>query len=261
MKQQAFARTELLIGDEGIERLASASVAVFGVGGVGSFTVEALARCGVGSLVLVDHDEICLTNVNRQLHALHSTVGRAKVEVMAERVKDIHPQAKVTCYRRFYGVEAGEEIITPELDYVVDAIDTVKGKLTIIERARAVGVPVVSALGAGNKLDPTRFQVADIYETTMDPLAKVMRKELRKRGVDKLKVVYSTEAPRPLRGEAACADNCICPHPKGPFGASCKQKRQIPGSISFVPSVAGLIVASVVVRDILEASGLLTAAK
>ncbi|MZP44389.1 tRNA threonylcarbamoyladenosine dehydratase [Heliobacterium gestii] len=245
----------------GIEHLAGAAVAVFGVGGVGSFTVEALARSGVGHLVLVDHDEICLTNVNRQLHALHSTVGRPKVEVMAERVRDINPRAKVTCHRRFYGVEAGEEIITADLDYVVDAIDTVKGKLTIIEKAKAAGVPVISALGAGNKLDPTRFQVADIYETSIDPLAKVMRKELRKRGIDGLKVVYSTEPPRPLKGEAGCAENCICPHPEGPYGASCKQKRQIPGSISFVPSVSGLILASVVVRDLLDTAGLLTPAE
>ncbi|MTV49723.1 tRNA threonylcarbamoyladenosine dehydratase [Heliobacillus mobilis] len=252
MKQHVFSRTELLIGERGIQALANAKVAVFGIGGVGSYTVEALARCGVGHLVLIDHDDICLTNINRQIHALHSTVGEVKVEVMAARVRDINPKARIDCFRRFYGVEEGEEIITADLDYVVDAIDTVKGKLTIIQKAKAVNVPVVSALGAGNKLDPTRLSVADIFETSMDPLAKVMRKELRRLGIDNLKVVYSTEPPLPPQGEVACAENCVCPNPETEFGATCLKKRQIPGSISFVPSVAGLILASVVVRDILD---------
>lgn len=250
MSQHLFSRTELLIGAKGIEMLAAAKVAVFGLGGVGSYTVEALARSGVGHLVLVDYDDICLTNINRQIHALHSTVGQSKVDAMAARVRDINPRIRLTCIKHFYGVEEGEEIITPELDYVVDAIDTVKGKLALISKCRQTLVPIVCALGAGNKLDPTRFRVADIYDTSVDPLAKVLRRELRKIGVDNLKVVYSTEPPITPQGQASCLDNCVCPNTEGPFGASCTKKRRIPGSISFVPPVVGLILASVVVRDL-----------
>ncbi|QGG46706.1 tRNA threonylcarbamoyladenosine dehydratase [Heliorestis convoluta] len=251
MKQHLFSRSELLLGPEGLATLAQSRVAIFGLGGVGSYTAEALARSGVGHLVLIDHDDICLTNINRQLHALHSTVGRPKIEVMAERLRDIHPKIELTLYRRFYGVEEGEEIINEGLHYVVDAIDTVKGKIQIIEKAKAKDIPVISALGAGNKLDPTKLQVTDIYQTSMDPLAKVMRKELRRRGIKDLKVVYSTEKPLKPRGEGACVSQCICPNPEEPYGATCLNKRQIPGSISFVPSVAGLFMASVVVRDLL----------
>ncbi|KAB2951267.1 tRNA threonylcarbamoyladenosine dehydratase [Heliorestis acidaminivorans] len=251
MKQHLFSRSELLIGPEGLATLNQATVAVFGLGGVGSYTAEALARSGVGHLVLIDHDDICLTNINRQLHALHSTVGRPKIEVMAERLQDINPKLKLTLFRRFYGVETGEEIITEKLDYVVDAIDTVKGKLQIIELAKALHIPVISALGAGNKLDPTQLKVTDIYKTSIDPLAKVIRKELRRRGIKDLKVVYSTEKPLKPQGENACKSQCVCPNPEEPFGATCLSKRQIPGSIAFVPPVAGLMMASVVVRDLL----------
>ncbi|MDD2422000.1 MAG: tRNA threonylcarbamoyladenosine dehydratase [Heliobacteriaceae bacterium] len=226
---ELFSRTALLLGKSGLQVLAEAKVAVFGLGGVGSFTVEALARSGVGHLVLVDHDLISPSNINRQVHALHSTVGQAKAAVMAGRVKDINPQVRVTSVQRFYGVTAGEEIITPELSYVVDAVDTVKGKLAIILQAKQAGVPVVSALGAGNKLDPTRFEVTDIYATAGDPLARVMRRELRRRGVDNLKVVYSAEPPVKL-------------------GATDGTK--ILGSVAFVPPVVGLILAAVVVRDL-----------
>ncbi|MCW2278053.1 tRNA threonylcarbamoyladenosine dehydratase [Heliophilum fasciatum] len=251
MSEHIYSRTALLIGQDGLARLAGAKVAVFGLGGVGSYTVEALARSGVGHLVLVDHDQICLTNINRQIHALHSTVGQEKIHAMAARVRDINPAIELTLWQQFYGVEEGPAIIEADLDYVVDAIDTVRGKLAIIERAKAVGVPVISALGTGNKLDPTRLQVTDIYATTIDPLARVMRKELRKRGIDKLPVVCSTEPPVKIQGQAACGTGCVCPPASHPFGAACARKRQIPGSISFVPPVAGMLLAAEVVRQLL----------
>ncbi|MDP3486636.1 MAG: tRNA threonylcarbamoyladenosine dehydratase [Bacillota bacterium] len=244
-----FSRTELLIGEEGLKKLQQASVAIIGVGGVGSFTVEALARCGVGKLILVDYDDICLTNINRQLHALSPTLGRSKVEVMAERVKQINPKAEIVAHKVFYSDENAEEIIYPGLSYVVDAVDTVTAKLQIICRCKELGIPVISCMGAGNKLDPTRFEVVDIQKTSMCPLAKVVRKELRKRGHSKgVKVVYSKEPPlTPLATNSDCATDCICPNKD----ANCAKKRQTPGSIAFVPSVVGLIAASVVVRDLL----------
>ena len=233
-----FSRTEMLIGEDGLNKLQQATVVVIGVGGVGSFTAEALARCGVGRLVLVDYDDICLTNINRQLHALSSTLGQAKVDVMAERIRQINPQVEIITHKVFYSDENAAEIIYPGLSYVVDAVDTVTAKLQIICRCKELNVPVISCMGAGNKLDPTRFEVVDIQKTSECPLAKVVRKELRKRGHSKgVKVVYSKELPlTPL----------ALPH------GDCSKKRQTPGSISFVPSVAGLIAASVVVRDLLE---------
>lgn len=244
-----FSRTELLIGEEGLRLLSQATVAVIGVGGVGSFTAEALARSGVGKLILVDYDDICLTNMNRQLHALTSTIGKAKVEIMAERIKQISPKAEVVAHKAFYSADNAEAIITPELSYVVDAVDTVTAKLQIICRCKELGVPVISSMGAGNKLDPTQFEVVDISKTSICPLAKIVRKELRKRGHSKgVKVVYSKEPPlTPFPTSSDCATDCICPSKD----ANCAKKRQIPGSISFVPSVAGLIAASVVVRDLL----------
>ncbi|ADG82771.1 tRNA threonylcarbamoyladenosine dehydratase [Thermincola potens] len=245
-----FSRTELLIGQEGLDRLAASKVAVFGVGGVGSYTAEALARAGIGHLVLVDHDDVCLTNINRQLHALQSTVGKPKVELMKERVQDINPRIQVDAIREFYTPENGGQFFARGLDYVVDAIDNVTGKLDLIERSLKAGVPVISAMGAGNKLDPTRFRVADISETSVDPLARVIRKELRQRGITGgVKVVYSEEPPlTPRATEIDCKTACICTNKET---ANCTLRRQIPGSISFVPSVAGLIMAGEVVRDLL----------
>lgn len=251
MPLHAFSRTELIVGHEGVRKLADSSVAVFGVGGVGSYTVEALARAGVGRLVLVDDDCVCLTNINRQLPALRSTVGKAKVDVMRQRLLDINPKCQVETHRSFVTVENAAEFVTSDLDYIVDAIDTVSAKLALIKHAYTQKIPIIACMGAGNKLDPTRFEVVDIAATHTCPLAKVLRKELRKAGIERgVKVVYSTEPPRtPLVPESSCATDCVCPHKDM---RSCTARRQIPGSISFVPSVAGLIAASVVVNDLLR---------
>jgi len=245
-----FSRTELLIGKEGLEKLKNSKVAVFGIGGVGSFVVEGLVRAGVGKFVLVDDDRICLTNINRQLHATRKTVGKYKVEVMKERILDINPKAEVETHQCFYMPDNAEELIKPDYDYVVDAVDTVTAKIDLVIRAQGMGIPVISCMGAGNKLDPTKFEVADIYKTQIDPLARVMRKELRQRGVKALKVVYSKEVPMdPIdTEEASCKSNCICPPGTT---RKCTVRHQIPGSISFVPSVAGLIIAGEVVKDLI----------
>lgn len=247
----AFSRTELLIGQEGLEKLKESKVAVFGIGGVGSFAVEALARSGVGQLVLVDDDCVCLTNLNRQLHATRKTVGRPKVEVMKERILDINPRAQVEIHQRFYLPETSQDLIQDDYDYIIDAVDTVTAKIDLVVQAKKRGIPIISAMGAGNKLDPTKFEVADIYETSVCPLAKVMRKELRNRGIDSLKVVYSKERPlTPKETESSsCNQSCICP--KG-SSRTCTVRRQIPGSISFVPPVVGLIMAGEVIKDLLE---------
>ena len=231
----------MLIGSAAMEKLAASHVMVFGIGGVGSFTVEALARSGVGNLTLIDDDCICLTNINRQLHATTQTIGRSKVEVMKERLLDINPQARVTVIQKFYLPENAEEFFATNCDYIVDAIDTVTAKIDLIVRAQSKGVPVISSMGAANKMDPTQFEVADIFKTTVCPLAKVMRYELRARGVKALKVVYSKEKPlTPQAGECP-------PEPVRPGAA----RRQIPGSISFVPSVAGLILAGEVIKELI----------
>ncbi|WP_333649880.1 tRNA threonylcarbamoyladenosine dehydratase [Lacrimispora sp.] len=244
-----FSRTQMLLGEESMDRLANAKVAVFGIGGVGGYVVEALVRSGVGSFVLVDDDKVCLTNLNRQLIATRKTVGKYKVEVMKDRILEINPKAEVEMHQCFYLPENADDFDFKNYDYVVDAVDTVTAKLELIMRAKEAGVPVISCMGAGNKLDPTKFQVADIYKTTMCPLAKVMRRELKKRGVKKLKVVYSTEKPvRPLEDMSiSCRTNCICPP-----GAQhkCTDRRDIPGSVAFVPSVAGLIIAGEVIKDL-----------
>lgn len=247
----AFSRTELLLGSEGMLKLKSSTVAVLGIGGVGSFTVEALARCGVGRLVLIDDDKICLTNINRQLHATIKTIGEPKVDVMKKRILEINPKAVVDIYQRFYSSESADELLKPDYDYVVDAIDTVSGKIDLVIRCNQMGIPIISSMGAGNKLDPTMFKVGDIYETSIDPLAKVMRKELRKRGIASLKVVYSKEEPLKPNQEcdASCKTNCICP--PGTV-RKCSERRQIPGSISFIPSVVGLILAGEVVKDLIN---------
>lgn len=245
-----FSRTEMLIGTEALDKLSKSKVSVFGIGGVGTYVVEGLVRAGVGRFVLVDDDLICLTNINRQLHATRKTVGKPKVEVMKERILDINPKAEVVTYQRFYLPENADEMIGDDYDYIVDAIDTVTGKIDLVVKAKEKGIPIISCMGAGNKLDPTRFEVADIYKTSVCPLSRVMRYELRKRGIDSLKVVYSREVPqKPVETEgSSCSMNCICP--KG-TARKCTVRHQIPGSISFVPSVAGLIIAGEVVKDII----------
>lgn len=246
-----FSRTQLLLGAEAMDRLQKASVAVFGIGGVGSFTAEALARSGVGKLILFDDDRICLTNINRQIIATRKTVGKQKIEVMRDRILDINPKAEVELHQTFYTAENADEFDLASWSYIVDAIDTVSSKLILIERAKVADVPIISCMGAGNKLDPTKFEVADIYETSVCPLAKVMRHELRKRGIDHLKVVYSREVPlTPIDDdENSCKHHCICPPDTK---RKCAIRRQVPGSISFVPSVAGLIIAGEVIKDIAD---------
>lgn len=249
MALNQFSRTQLLLGQESMDLLANATVAVFGIGGVGGYTVEALARSGVGHFVLVDDDKVCLTNINRQIIATRSSVGKYKVDVMKERILDINPKAEVEVYKCFYLPENADDFDFSKYSYVVDAVDTVTAKIEIIMRAKACNVPAISCMGAGNKLDPTKFRVADIYKTNMCPLAKVMRREMKKRGVKKLKVVYSEEKSlRPLEDMSiSCRTNCICP----PGAArKCTERRDIPGSVAFVPSVAGLILAGEVIKDL-----------
>lgn len=249
-----FSRTELLLGQEGMEKLYRARVAVFGIGGVGGYTVEALARSGVGTLDLIDDDKVCLTNLNRQIFATRKTVGQYKVDVAQQRILEINPKAVVHTYKTFYAPQTAELFDFSQYDYVVDAIDTVTGKLELVEQAEKAGVPIISSMGAGNKMDPTAFEVADIYETSVCPLARVMRKELKKRGIEKLKVVYSKEPPMtPIDDMAiSCRTNCICP----PGTArKCTQRRQVPGSNAFVPSVVGLIIAGEVVKDLTGVGG------
>jgi tRNA A37 threonylcarbamoyladenosine dehydratase len=238
-----------MFGKDGMDKLKNARVAVFGIGGVGGYTVEALARSGVGSLAVIDDDKVCLTNINRQIIATRKTVGKYKVDIMKERVLEINPNAEVTTHQCFYSAETADQFDFTQYDYIVDAIDTVSAKIEMVLRAQDKNVPIISCMGAGNKLDPTRFEVTDIYKTSVCPLAKVMRKELKDRGVKKLKVVYSQEpARKPLEDMSlSCKTNCICPP-----GAErkCTVRRQIPGSNSFVPSVAGLIIAGEVIKDL-----------
>lgn len=228
-----FSRTELIFGEEAMKRLAAARVAVFGVGGVGGFAVEALARSGIGALDIIDNDTVALTNLNRQIIALHSTVGEYKVDVAAKRILDINPDMKLKAYRTFFTPETADEFDFSEYDYVIDAIDTVTGKIELVMKAQASGTKIICSMGAGNKLDPTAFEVADIYKTSVCPLARVMRSELKKRGVKHLKCVYSKEQP-------------ITPLPTDEESG----KRQTPGSCAFVPSAAGLIIAGEVIKDI-----------
>ena len=249
MALNQFSRTQLLLGQESMDLLADATVAVFGIGGVGGYTVEALARSGVGHFVLVDDDKVCLTNINRQIIATRKTVGKYKVDVMKDRILEINPDADVEIRKCFYLPENAADFDFSEYDYVVDAVDTVTAKIELIMRAKEAGTPVISSMGAGNKLDASAFRVADIYKTKVCPLAKVMRRELKKRGVKKLKVVYSEEQPiRPIEDMAiSCRSHCICP----PGAAhKCTERRDIPGSVAFVPSVAGLIIAGEVIKDL-----------
>lgn len=244
-----FSRTELLLGKEAMDKLAGSRVAVFGIGGVGGYVCEALVRSGVGAFDLIDDDKVCLTNLNRQIIATRSTVGRYKVDVMKERMLDINPDVDVRTHRCFFLPENAEDFPFEEYDYVVDAVDTVTAKIALVMQAKEKQVPMISSMGAGNKLDGSLFRVADIYKTKVCPLAKVMRRELKKRGVKKLKVVYSEELPtRPIEDMSiSCRTNCICP----PGAAhKCTERRDIPGSVAFVPSVAGLIIAGEVVKDL-----------
>ena len=244
-----FSRTQLLFGEAGMEKLYRARVAVFGIGGVGGYVCEALVRSGVGAFDLVDDDKVCLTNLNRQIIATRKTVGKYKVDVMRERMLEINPDCDVRVHKCFYLPETAAEFNFSDYDYVVDAVDTVTAKVTLVLEAQKAGVPIISCMGAGNKLDPSRFRVADIYKTQGCPLARVMRTALRKRGVKKLKVVYSDEIPtRPIEDMSiSCRSHCICPP-----GAKhkCTERRDIPGSTAFVPSVAGLIIAGEVVKDL-----------
>ena len=244
-----FSRTELLLGKEAMNKLENSRVAVFGIGGVGGYVCEALVRSGVGSFDLFDDDKVCLTNLNRQIIATRKTVGQYKTEVMRDRILEINPKADVRIHQCFYLPENASDFDFSEYDYVVDAVDTVTAKIELIMRAKESGTPIISSMGAGNKLDASAFRVADIYKTKVCPLAKVMRRELKKRGVKKLKVVYSEEQPiRPIEDMAiSCRSHCICPP-----GAKhkCTERRDIPGSVAFVPSVVGLIIAGEVIKDL-----------
>ena len=245
----AFSRTELIFGKDAMTRLNKSRVAVFGIGGVGGYALEALARSGVGALDIIDDDKICLTNINRQIIATRKTIGKYKVEVAKERVLDINPDCIVTSYKTFYSPESSSQFDFGKYDYIIDAIDTVTGKIELILNANAAHVPIISSMGAGNKTDPTAFEVADIFKTSVCPLAKVMRYELKKRGIKKLKVVYSKEEPKkPLDiPETSCKYNCICPPGTK---RKCTERRQVPGSNAFVPSVVGLIIAGEVIKDL-----------
>lgn len=246
-----FSRTELLLGKAAMEKLKNSRVAVFGIGGVGGYTVEALVRSGVGTLDLIDNDKVCLTNINRQIYATRKTIGKYKVDVAEERCKDINPDVVINTYKTFYMPETAEKFDFSLYDYVVDAIDTVTGKIELAVNAAKAEVPIICSMGAGNKLDPSSFEVADIYSTSVCPLARVMRYELKKRGIKKLKVVYSKEKPlTPIDDMAmSCKKNCVCP----PGTArECTARRQVPGSTAFVPSAAGLIIAGEVVKDLIK---------
>ncbi len=244
-----FSRTELLLGNAAMEKLAASRVAVFGIGGVGGYTVEALVRSGIGAIDIIDDDKVCLTNINRQIYATRKTIGQYKVDVAKERILDINPDIKVTAYKTFYTPETSSQFDFSVYDYVVDAIDTVTGKIELVMNAAKAGTPIISSMGAGNKLNPAAFEVADIYKTSVCPLARVMRYELKKRGIKKLKVVYSKEKPiTPIdNNEISCKTHCVCPPGTQ---RKCTARRQVPGSTAFVPSVAGLIIAGEIIKDL-----------
>lgn len=246
-----FSRTELLIGTDALKKLKSSKVAVFGIGGVGSYTVEGLVRCGIGKFVLIDDDKICLTNLNRQIHATTKTVGMDKVEAMKQRILDINPKAEVTIFKTFATKDNINELIQDDYNYIVDAVDTISAKIAIVETAKQKNIPIISCMGAGNKLDPTKFEIADISKTSVCPVARVMRKELKKRNIYSLKTIYSKEEPiKPITNNiSTCKNCCVCP--KSTI-RKCTAKRQIPGSISFVPSVVGLIISGEVVKDLIK---------
>ena len=231
-----FSRTEMLIGKKAINKLANSKVAIFGIGGVGSYIAEALARCGVGNFILVDNDKVTITNINRQIIATTKTIGQYKVDLMKQRILDINPEAKVETYKTFYMPECEEKILDDSVNYVIDAIDTVTAKIFLIEEATRLNIPIISSMGTGNKLDPSKFEITDIYKTSVCPLAKVMRKELRQRNIKKLNVLYSKEEP--IKPEKNTEEQT--------------SKKHVPGSIAFSPSVAGLMIASKVVKDLIN---------
>lgn len=249
--QNQFSRTQLLVGKPAIETLMGSRVAVFGIGGVGGYVVEVLARSGIGALDIIDDDKICMTNINRQIYALLSTVGQYKVDVAEKRILDINPKCIVRKYQTFYLPETASQFDFAQYDYVVDCIDTVTAKLDIIKRCHELNIPIMSSMGAANKLDPTAFKVADIYKTRMDPLARVMRRELKKLGIPKLKCVYSEEeALRPIDDETiSCRFHCICPDKDM---RKCTERRDIPASNAFVPPAAGLIIGGEVIKDLIH---------
>lgn len=246
-----FSRTELLLGKEAMQTLQKSRVAVFGVGGVGGYAVEALVRSGVGAIDLIDDDKVCLTNLNRQIIATRKTVGKDKVEVMKERILEINPEVAVKTYKCFFLPENANQFPFEEFDYIIDAVDTVTAKIELVVKAEENHIPIISCMGAGNKLDGSQFKVADLYKTKVCPLAKVMRRELKKRGIKKLKVVYSEEQPmKPLEDMAvSCKTHCVCPP-----GAErkCTQRRAIPGSTAFVPAIAGLLAGGEVIQDLVK---------
>ena len=246
----AFSRMELLVGPEAMDKLTASRVAVFGVGGVGSYAVEALARAGVGNFVLVDDDCICLTNINRQIHATMKTIGKPKVEAMRDRVLEINPKAKVEIHQMFYMPNNADTIMNGSFDYIIDAIDTVTAKIDLVMKAREKNIPIICSMGTGNKFDPTRLEITDISKTTVDPLARVMRKELRDRGITSLKVLFSREEPVKTKetDQTSCREGCVCP--KGTT-RKCTIRHHIPGSVSFVPPAAGLIIAGEVVKELI----------
>ncbi len=249
-----FSRAELIFGKEAMEKLYNSRIAIFGIGGVGSYTAEALARTGVGTLDLIDDDKVCLTNINRQLFATRKTIGQHKVDVAKERLEEINPKISINTYKTFYMPDTSHLFDFSKYDYVVDAIDTVRGKLELALKAKEANVSIISSMGAGNKVDATAFKIADIYETKICPLARVMRQELRKRNIEKLKVVYSEEiARKPIEDMAtSCKTQCICP----PGTArKCTHRNQVPGSNAFVPPVVGLIIAGEIIKDITNCHG------
>lgn len=251
-----FSRTQLLLGRDAMEKLAHSRVAVFGIGGVGGYTVEALVRSGIGEIDLIDDDKVCLTNINRQIYATRKTIGKYKVDVAAERIAEINPDVIVHSYKTFFTPETSGEFDFTKYDYVVDAIDTVTGKIELVMNAEKAGVPIICSMGAGNKLNPAAFEVADIYETSVCPLAKVMRHEMKKRGVKHLKVVYSKEKPIKPDDDMSisCKTGCVCP--PGTV-RKCTARRQVPGSTAFVPSVVGLIIAGEIITDLIGIKGIM----
>lgn len=248
-----FSRTELIFGKEAMEKLSNARVAVFGIGGVGSYTAEALARSGVGTLDLIDDDKVCLTNLNRQLFATRKTVGMYKVDVAEERLKEINPQICINIHKTFYMPDTSSFFDFSQYDYIVDAIDTVRGKIELVVNAKEANTPIICSMGAGNKIDATAFKIADIYDTKICPLARVMRQELKKRKIERLKVVYSEEVPiKPIEDMAiSCQSHCICPPGTT---RKCTNRNQVPGSNAFVPPVVGLIIAGEIIKDITNSS-------
>lgn len=246
-----FSRTELLFGKEAMDILENSRVAVFGVGGVGGYTVEALVRSGVGAIDVIDDDKVCLTNLNRQIIATRKTIGQYKTDVCKERIHDINPNCEVTVHKCFFLPETKDQFDFSKYDYVVDAIDTVSGKIALVMQAKEHNTPIICSMGAGNKMDPTAFEVSDIYKTSVDPLARVMRYELKKRKIRKLKVVYSKEIPiKPMEDtENSCKHHCVCPPGTE---RKCTARRQVPGSNAFVPSTVGLIIAGEVIKDLIK---------